>query len=388
MRISRNARFLGASMCSAIRSEVSISPAMEASLSLSHPQQCRSFSIHSIMPPNLRSETGHFLDQACCSTTVKASFSTEANADTTAPTEAVQELYDKMLKSVEARTMPPNAWLRTMFASCVNREDVKLLFEILQKLRIFRLSNLRIHDNFNSQYCMQIAEACARAGALDLGQKVLWRHNVYGITPTIGSAHYLLLHAKEHNDAEAMVKILQVMKRNSLQFQPTTADIVFSICYNVGNWDLICKYAKKFIKSGIKLHQAAYDIWMDFAAKTGKLESIWEIEELRSKSGKQHTVPTAFACVKGYLLQHHPENAAATIHLLSQNLPDAKKPLIQVELQKLVTEWISSVKKQQNKEEMKEFLSRLKSDVSAMVGHLPSMGLEVEVNMENKPIAS
>lgn len=30
----------------------------------------------------------------------------------------------------------------------------------------------------------------------------------------------------------------------------------------------------------------------------GKLESIWEIEELRSKSGKQHTVPTAFACVK------------------------------------------------------------------------------------------
>ncbi|CAN6469377.1 unnamed protein product [Victoria cruziana] len=251
-----------------------------------------------------------------------------------------------------------------------------------------RLSNLRIHDNFNSQYCMQIAEACARAGALDLGQKVLWRHNVYGITPTIGSAHYLLLHAKEHNDAEAMVKILQVMKRNSLQFQPTTADIVFSICYNVGNWDLICKYAKKFIKSGIKLHQAAYDIWMDFAAKTGKLESIWEIEELRSKSGKQHTVPTAFACVKGYLLQHHPENAAATIHLLSQNLPDAKKPLIQVELQKLVTEWISSVKKQQNKEEMKEFLSRLKSDVSAMVGHLPSMGLEVEVNMENKPIAS
>ncbi|KAF3773553.1 hypothetical protein EJ110_NYTH55088 [Nymphaea thermarum] len=353
MRISRSARFLGASMCSAVRSENSISSAIEASLPLSYSQQRRSLSIPSLLPPSSRNETEHFLDQAFCSTSVKASFSTEAKTDTATPSEAAQELYNKMLKSVEARTMPPNACLRAMFASCVNREDVKLLFGILQKLRIFRLSNLRIHDNFNSQYCMQIAEACARAGAVDLGLKVLWKHNVYGITPTIGSAHYLLLHAKEHNDAKAMVKILQVMKRNSLQFQPTTADIVFSICYNVGDWDLICKFAKKFIKSGIKLHRTAYDIWMEFAAKMGKMELIWEIEELRSKSGKQHTVPTAFACVKGYLLQHQPENAAATIHLLSQ-----------------------------------EFSARLKSDITSMMEHLLSMGLELELNMEDKPVAS
>ncbi|XP_031486646.1 uncharacterized protein LOC116255053 [Nymphaea colorata] len=389
MRISRSARFLGASMCSAVRSENSISSAIEASLPFSYySQQRRTLSIPSLLPPSSRNEIEQFLDQAFCSTSVKASFSTEAKTVTATPSEAAQELYNKMLKSVEAGTMPPNAWLRAMFASCVNREDVKLLFGILQKLRIFRLSHLRIHDNFNSQYCMQIAEACARAGAVDLGLKVLWKHNVYGITPTIGSAHYLLLHAKEHNDAKAMVKILQVMKRNSLQFQPTTADIVFSICYNVGDWDLICKFAKKFIKSGIKLHRTAYDIWMDFAAKMGKMELIWEIEELRSKSGKKHTVPTAFACVKGYLLQHQPENAAVTIHLLSQNLPDAKKPLIQIELQKLVTEWISAVKEQQNKEERKEFSARLKSDITSMMEHLLSMGLELELNMEDKPVAS
>ena len=51
--------------------------------------------------------------------------------------ESVQELYEKMLKSVEARTMPPNALLWSMIGSCSNQEDIKLLFEILQKLRIF-----------------------------------------------------------------------------------------------------------------------------------------------------------------------------------------------------------------------------------------------------------
>ena len=42
-----------------------------------------------------------------------------------------------MLKSVEAETMPPNAWLWSMISSCSNKEDIKLLFQILQKLRVF-----------------------------------------------------------------------------------------------------------------------------------------------------------------------------------------------------------------------------------------------------------
>jgi hypothetical protein len=52
-------------------------------------------------------------------------------------TEAVEEMYQKMLKSVEAETMPPNAWLWSMIDSCSNKEDIKLLFQILQKLRVF-----------------------------------------------------------------------------------------------------------------------------------------------------------------------------------------------------------------------------------------------------------
>ncbi|RVX22094.1 hypothetical protein CK203_001489 [Vitis vinifera] len=83
--------------------------------------------------------------------------------------EAVKELYDKMLKSVVAQTMPPNAWLWSLIEKCENHEDIKLLFDMLQNLRRFRLSNLRIHENFNCNLCREVAKACTRVGALDFG---------------------------------------------------------------------------------------------------------------------------------------------------------------------------------------------------------------------------
>lgn len=52
--------------------------------------------------------------------------------------EIVADLYQKMLKSVnEVRTMPPNANLWSLVENCTNREDIKLLLQILQRLRVF-----------------------------------------------------------------------------------------------------------------------------------------------------------------------------------------------------------------------------------------------------------
>ncbi|KAG6525819.1 hypothetical protein ZIOFF_015790 [Zingiber officinale] len=91
-------------------------------------------------------------------------------------------------------------------------------------MRYLRLSNLRIHSNFNCHLCMKVSEACARANALDYGLKTLWKHNIYGLAPSIGSAHYLLSYAKEHNDDQLMVKIMRILERNSLPLQAGTAD--------------------------------------------------------------------------------------------------------------------------------------------------------------------
>ncbi|XP_077233819.1 uncharacterized protein LOC143876082 [Tasmannia lanceolata] len=354
-------------------------------------QQRRSFSfqallssetIHGVRIPSTVSFQ-HLGHQPICLTMTKACLTSEANKADGGPTEAVKELYLKMLKSVEAETMPPNAWLWSLLENCANREDIKLLFQILQNLRRFRLSNLRIHANFNCQLCLRVAEACARAGALDFGKKTLWKHNIYGLTPSIGSAHYLLLYAKEHNDAKLMVDIMKILKKNQLPLQPGTADIVFSICYKTDNWGLISKYSKKFIQAGVKLRRTTFGIWMEFAAKRGDAQSIWKIEELRLKTVNQHNLATGFSCAKAYLLENKPENAASIIHMLNENMPDRKKPDVTVELQKLVSKWPLEVINQQKKEDRKALGSSLRKDIPAMLGFLSELGLEVLVDMED-----
>ncbi|XAR67918.1 hypothetical protein NMG60_11002859 [Bertholletia excelsa] len=310
----------------------------------------------------------------------KACYSTSPGT----PTEAVKELYEKMLKSVaEQRTMPPNAWLWSLIENCATHDDIKLLFDILQRLRVFRLSNLRIHENFNCNLCREITKTCVRVGAIDFGKKALWKHNVYGLSPSVGSAHHLLRYAEQHNDAKLMMETMTLLKRNDLTLQPGTADIVFSICYNTDNWELVSKYSKRFVKAGVKLRQTSFDIWMQFAAKRGDIDSLWKIEKLRAESMKQHSVASVFSCAKGYLLERKPENAAELIQIFSRTLSDTKRPTFMVELQKLVSEWPLEVIKHQKEEDMKELAVALQNDIPSMVSSLLTLGLEVNVSMED-----
>ncbi|KAH1089202.1 hypothetical protein J1N35_016459 [Gossypium stocksii] len=311
-------------------------------------------------------------------------FSTEAGTVNSNPTEAVKELYDDMLQSVNVkRTMPPNASLWSMIGNCKNREDIKLLFDVLQNLRRFRLSNLRIHSNFNCSLCQQVAKTCARVGAIDFGKKALWLHNVYGLTPSVASAHHLLLYAKARNDAKLMVEVMRLLKRNKLPLQAGTADIVFSICYNTNDWELISKYSKRFMNAGVKLRQTTFDTWMEFAIRRGDTESLWNIEKLRSESMKQHSLTTGFACAKGLLLERKPEDAATLIQALNETLSDGMKRSITVEVEKLVNEWPLEVLKHQKEEDKKVLAASLKSDIPTLVASLLNIGLARDVKLED-----
>ncbi|XP_068333501.1 uncharacterized protein [Pyrus communis] len=311
---------------------------------------------------------------------LRAPFSSEASTIQ----EAVKELSDKMLQSVNIkRSMPPNAWLWSLIENCKKEGDIKLLFDILQNLRRFRLSNLRIHSDFNCNLCREVTKACVRVGALDYGKKALWKHNVYGLAPSIGSAHHLLLYAKERNDSKLMVEVMKLLKRNGLPLQPGTADIVFSICYNTDNWQLMSKYSKRFVKAGVKLRQTAFDLWMEFAAKIGDVESLWKAEKLRSELMKQHTVASGLSCAKGFLLECKPEEAASIIQVLNQILPDTKKSSIVVGLEKLVSEWPLEVIRRQKEEDRKALATSLISDIPTMVSSLSNTGLQVSVNIDD-----
>ncbi|CAL1397123.1 unnamed protein product [Linum trigynum] len=316
--------------------------------------------------------------------TAKAHFSTESNNAEIAPTEAVKEFHEKILESVNTkRTMSPNAWLWSLIEKCESHKDIELLFDCLENIRRFRLSNLRIHDNFNCNLCREIAKACARAGAIDFGKKTLWKHNVYGLTPSVASANHLLKYAKVHNDVKLMVEIMGLLKKNDVPLQPSTADIVFSICNNVGNLELMAKYFKKFVKAGVQLRTAAFDASMDLAAKKGDTEALWDVEKLRSKSMKQLSLVTGFSCAKGLILGRKPQEAASIIQVLNETLPETKKSGIMVELQKLASEWPLDVVKHQPEDKRKELAAALKSDIPAMISALLNTGLEVSVDLEN-----
>ncbi|KAL8121621.1 uncharacterized protein LOC141659170 [Apium graveolens] len=316
----------------------------------------------------------------------RASFSSEAAAETKIEetTETVKELYDKILKSVNVqRTAPPNAWLWSLIDHCANVEDIKLLFDVLQNLRRFRLSNLRIHENFNENLCRAVAKACVRVGAIDFGKKTLWKHNVYGITPTVGSAHHLLMYAKQNNDANLMVEVMKLLKTNDVQLQAGTADLVFSICFNTDKWDLISKYSKRFIREGVKLRETSFDAWMEFSAQRGDTKSLWYIENLRLDTKRRHSLSTGFSCAKAFLLERKPGEAALIIFALSQMLSEAKKPGILIELQKLVNDWTVKVIKCRKEEDRKDLAAALKDDIPAMIIELVELGMEVNVNIED-----
>jgi hypothetical protein len=178
-----------------------------------------------------------------------------------------------------------------------------------------------------------------------------------------------------------MDEVMKLLKMNNLPLQPGTADLVFRICHDTDNWDLLVKYSKKFCKAGVKLRKTTFDVWMEFAAKRGDTESLWNVDKLRSETYTQHTLSGAFSCAKGFLLEHKPEEAAAVIQIICQAYPDEKKSALEAEFKKLVNEWSVDIIKHQNEQDKKDVAASLKSDIPAMVNALVNSGLRVRVDL-------
>ncbi|RAL51161.1 unnamed protein product [Cuscuta campestris] len=338
-------------------------------------------------PMQMESKCQRVVSSLKCHVSQRSSYSSKAIDVGSGSTETVKEIYEKILKSiVDQKTAPPNAYLWSLIAKCANEDDIKLLFDILQRLRIFRLSNLRIHENFNCALCQEVTKACIRVGAITFGQKALYKHNLYGLTPNVGSAHHLLMFAKKHNDVDLMVDIMKLVSKNELPLQPGTADLVFSICYHNDNWELMCKYGKMFVKGGARLRQGSFDLWMEFAAKMGDVDSLWKIEKIRSESMNHHTISSAFSCAKALLIESKSEEAAAIIQVFYENLPVSKRQNITAELQKLVNEWPVEVIKRQKEESRKELARTLQNGISTMIDALSSIGAKMDVNVERVTI--
>lgn len=301
------------------------------------------------------------------------------------PTEAVQELYLKIIDSVKAGAMPPKTWRDSLLKNCKNKEDLELAFEVLEKLRKFKTSKLWQSSNWSQQITLAVVSACIRANSPHLGLRTLQRHNVYGLTPCLGAAHSLLLYTKEQKNVSFVKEVLETMEKNFIKPEPTTADIIVSICNDTEHWSLMSNISKKFIKNGVKLHPRAYDIWISSEAKLGNTLKVWKIQELRLLFGLPHTIPSAFSCAKAYLLKCQPQEAAELILELNQeDLSDSKKKWVYEELQYLVDEWPAEVISRRDKSRRKALATELKDCISMMFNYLLTKGINLSLDVEER----
>ncbi|GKE23414.1 hypothetical protein Tco_1434926 [Tanacetum coccineum] len=105
-------------------------------------------------------------------------------------------------------------------------------------------------------------------------KKTLWKHNLHGLTPTVAFAYNILMYANQQNNVNLMADVMKLLKSNDVPLQPDTAYIIFSICYNTNRWDLMSKYAMRFVKGGVKLRRTSFNTWMAFAAKLGDVDNL------------------------------------------------------------------------------------------------------------------
>ncbi|KAJ7521290.1 hypothetical protein O6H91_19G046000 [Diphasiastrum complanatum] len=226
----------------------------------------------------------------------------------------VQRIHGEMLADMKQLKMPPMKKLTLLLQECSTTEDVKLALDILTHLRSFRAAQCKQTRNFSEHLSELLFQSCIRAKAPEHALRILWRHNVHGLTPDLGIAHKLLGYAKEQGDLALMQQTLKTMVSNAIRPTTKTADIVLRLCKEKGDISLMLKLAKEFHVNGVKLHQALYDICISSVANTGNAKKVHEIQEWRHKFGLSHTTASSFALAKAFVMKKKPQKAASIIY--------------------------------------------------------------------------
>eukprot|EP00252_Welwitschia_mirabilis_P013598 TRINITY_DN29919_c0_g1_i1.p1 TRINITY_DN29919_c0_g1~~TRINITY_DN29919_c0_g1_i1.p1 ORF type:complete len:384 (+),score=60.80 TRINITY_DN29919_c0_g1_i1:144-1295(+) len=313
-------------------------------------------------------------------------FSTEAQKPEEKPTEAAKQIFEKIIQSIKSREYPPNNWRDSLIKSCKNREDVKLAFDALDELRIFRSNQMSILENWKESVSLNLVAACVRSNAPDLGLKTLSRRNMYGITPCISSVHYLLRYAESQKDMRFAKDVLKAMETGWITPQSKTAEIVFRICAQTKQWSMMSYYARKFHAKGVKFNLNTYDTWISLAANIGNTQRVWKIQELRLMSNYKHTIASSFACAKAHLLKWEPQEAGDLLFTCNKERATSASitEKFNEELQFLVDVWPAEVIAMRDKSQRKALMTELKDCLRMMFDYLTVKGLDFSIDVEKR----
>lgn len=273
----------------------------------------------------------------------------------------VQDLHKKITNEMEGKRTVSLSLLRALLEQCKVPEDLALAFRVLHDYRLYRSSKAHVKRNFSENISALIALASLRTRTYNLGLKVLWKHNIYGLSPCLDAAHLFLSHAKQEKDLDLMQKTFKTMIDNSLTPTTQTADIVIRLCKDKEDFKLMFKLAQDFLENSVRLSSPVFDVLISTAANFGCVEEVFKAQKWREESGLEHTVASVFAVGKAHLLQGEPHAAVELISTHCQDITKLNKYLIM-----LVRVWPSELGAR--KEEIHEdFFVTLKKSVVDLI---------------------
>eukprot|EP00250_Pteridium_aquilinum_P019683 c24531_g1_i1 orf=755-1942(-) len=290
-------------------------------------------------------------------------------------------LYEKFTTEVQGKRTVPVKLLRQILEQSNSPEDVALAFRVLQEYRVYRSSKARVKENFNENISGLAVSASLRSKSYGLGLKALWKHNIYGLSPSLENAHKFLSHARQEKDLVLMKKIFRTMLKNLVLPTTQTAEIMIRICKDNKDLNLMFNLAEELLQNGVKFSSPVFDILIATAANCGSVENVFKAQKWRKEAGVDHTIASAFAVAKAHVVQGEPQIG---VDLIAQHCKLQDKVKLNKYLAMLVRVWPSelfSIKDQIQKE---DYFTGLKDNVLKFAKILSKEFRGVSIDAENE----
>ncbi|XP_024540219.1 uncharacterized protein LOC9634509 [Selaginella moellendorffii] len=294
-------------------------------------------------------------------------------------TEAVQEMYDKMMLQMSKGDTFSKADLFELFHACKTRADINLCLKLLERLHKFRAAQLKVFRNFNADISELVAKAFTQINEPKYALRVFTRYNRFGLTPDIKASHKLLEYASDKFDIGLSFDILRHMRENSQRPNADSAHLFIKQGMKTKRAVVFLDVAREFHLNDVQLHPTTYDICLVCAANAGRAKDVMEIQKYREQYKIPPSPSSTFSLAKALLLKAKPEDAAKLIHEECKDeevLGKYIKSMVRLWPVKLATCHTGSRKS------AKSSMRFVRDMLVKMLGSLSSLGVKVDIDIE------
>ncbi|GBG79960.1 hypothetical protein CBR_g30222 [Chara braunii] len=285
-----------------------------------------------------------------------------------------QKVHNDIWEVLGKGQLPSRQRFHAMLQQCSTPDDLDVAFMTTERLRVIRAARRQM-SNFGPGTSLLLMRACIRAGDLERAMTVLYRFNVWGLTPSLEAAHELLVHVARKGDLKMVQKVLRIMAKNGIYPVPETASIITRAF--TGNFPAAMKIAVEFEVNGVPLYPKTIDRCMMTSASYGNAQHVMELQKVREKRGVPASIKSGLALAQAHLLLGNVEQAANLIESFNM---DRKK--LDHAIEKMVKRWPAYLQHYAAQGSTTQAsLLELEKNLSALVEQLRSRNLEININV-------